>query len=98
MNNTKNIKTKTKETTKVVDFEAFVRIFWAIINPVIWRLGRKHKWVRDKYRRIRKGKYLWGIMGAIVDYESSDNAECKPDPEFEKYMKRIFEYKSPKQL
>ena len=47
--------------------EKLVMFFWAVTNPIIWRLGKHSKWLRLKYYHFRKGKYLWGFMNAIND-------------------------------
>ena len=75
-------------------------IFWTLANPLIWRLGKRSKWVRMTYYHLRKGKWLWGFMRAI-----QDDAICRyytppmvnaDYPEFEKHIEQIFKYKNPK--
>lgn len=84
---------------KLRPLEKLVMLFWAVINPIIWRLGRKYKWVRTNYKKIRKGKWLWGIIGLIEDYEplEADEKYTLEDYEnFQKFTEEIFKYESPK--
>ena len=90
----KNLLSKGKKwISKFSPVKKLVMIFWAIINPIIWRLGWRYKWIRTSYKKIRKGKWLWGVVGAIKDYDPSETDE-KYTPEdyesFKKYTEEIF--------
>lgn len=58
---------------------------------IIWRLGRKFKWIRTNYKKITKGKWLWGIMGAIEDYGCSDYENSDTNTEFDKHLQEMFD-------
>ena len=55
-------------------------------------IGRRSKKVRSLYYRYSHGKWLWGIIGFIVDnpHNIKDNIADLPETEFDRIIEKIF--------